>query len=118
MGFAATNISGTPLLQYLIGYVAIFLVAMVIRSDDETSLSAEYPQQGTSILLKCIINFAWFWQIIYMPGGFALEAATMFASSADGMTVVMNTLAVTFIMEIDNMLYCNLLSEDAKEVYQ
>jgi hypothetical protein len=114
--FASTAIAGTPLLQYLIGYVAIVLVGSVLRSDDENNFLATFSEKKT--VVTHIINFAWFWQTVYIPGCFALEAATMFSSSSDGMTVVLNTLAVTFIMEIDNMLYANMLSEDAKEAYQ
>lgn len=108
---------GMPAVQYCIGYVAILLTASVIRSDDAQTLVSMCPHQRNYVL-QWISYLAWFWQLVYLPGVFALEAATLFARSMDAMVVVMNTLAVTFIMDIDKMFYQNFLGEEQKNAYQ
>lgn len=112
------SLAGVPIIQYGMGYVSLFLVAQAIKADDLESLMAVLPNRDSGILIWCISRFAWFWQTVYVPGCFAIEVATMFAGATDASTVVMNTLAATFIMEIDNMLYNNMLSERQKAIYQ
>mmetsp|Transcript_52424 Transcript_52424/g.86942 ORF Transcript_52424/g.86942 Transcript_52424/m.86942 type:complete len:462 (+) Transcript_52424:53-1438(+) len=112
------SIAGVPVLQYGMGYVALFLVASAIKADDLQSLMAVLPNRDNGIVLWCISRFAWFWQTVYVPGCFALEVATMFAGSNDASAVVMNAVAANFIMEMDNMLYNTMLSEREKAIYQ
>lgn len=115
--FSNASLWGVPIIHYMIGMVSIVIVASVIKADSEASFAAPIPLQDRHVGWK-LLQFARFWETIYMPGCFALEAATMFGGSRDALTIVTNTLQVTFIMEVDNLLYRNLLSKEEKDAYQ
>lgn len=114
--FKNAAVFGVPLMHYMIGFVSIVIVASVIKVDSECSFAAPLPLQDT--FLRYPLKLARWWETVYMPGCFALEAASMFAGSPDALTIVTNTLQVTFIMEIDNVLYRNFLTNSAKSAYQ
>jgi len=116
--FEANSVGGLPSIFVAVSAVATLLVALVLKQEDTDLLSVSYPQGKQSFGLKCIMDFVWFLQAIYMPGCFAIEAAAMFANSSDSLEVVMNTLAVTFIMDVDNMLYGSILSYADRRLYQ
>lgn len=93
-------------------------VALVIKQEDTDLMSASFPPGEQSFAAARVLDFVWFLQAVYMPGCFAVEAVAMFANSRDSLEVVMNTLAVTFIMDVDNMLYNSILSHADRALYQ
>eukprot|EP00971_Amphidinium_carterae_P162667 3225184-Amphidinium_carterae.1 len=65
-----------------------------------------------------VVLYSWFVQSIFLPGVFAASVAMLLADSRDALEIVMNTLAVTFLLEVDDMMYVAVLNEEQKAAYQ
>ena len=50
-------------------------------------------------------------QAVFLPGVFAACVAMLLADSVDALEMIMNTLAVTFLLEIDDIMYKVVLTD-------
>lgn len=116
--YAEVTFMGEPVLFLLVVLVALVIIALIIKSETDGSLLVMYPDRNSKRGIWCFVNFVWFQQMVFVPAIFSVEAAALFSSSADTSALIMNTLAVTFILEIDNILYCSVLEDSQKKAYQ
>jgi len=77
-----------------------------------------YPAESAPRSTLFFISVAWFVQVIFIPLTFAIDIAAAMAASDDALDVVLNGLALTFILEVDNLLFRYLLSRPQQESYR
>merc|ERR1719265_1399899 len=116
--FASFGFAGTPAIHWCACFVSIFIIHLTIRSDYTQTLRAIFPRRDKRFGLWCLTHASWFWKGVFIPGLLSMESAQLFAQSHDPIQVVMNTLAVSFIMDVDDMMYCSLLNPQQKLRYQ
>jgi hypothetical protein len=115
--FSTRSIHGSTFMDVASSMLAMLLVALSIKGEDMQSLSALYPCRERGVFMWSCVMFIWFIQCVYLPAVVGVSAATMLADSEDASDIVINALAVTFILEIDDMMYENLLSDQDRSVY-
>merc|ERR1711879_459048 len=86
--------------------------------DDKETLGCIYPTADSPKVVVYVANLAWFMQCVMLPMSLVSSIPTILATSGDSIDVVMNALAITFIIEIDNMLYNALLTGTQRSEYQ
>eukprot|EP00971_Amphidinium_carterae_P245314 4871613-Amphidinium_carterae.1 len=94
------------------------LITYSISVQDISVLETVYPGRSCGRLTRALAAYAWFCQAMFLPSIFAACVAVLIANSHDALSIVMNTLAVTFLLEVDDMLYDAVLTEEEKYVYQ
>mmetsp|Transcript_45572 Transcript_45572/g.83444 ORF Transcript_45572/g.83444 Transcript_45572/m.83444 type:complete len:448 (-) Transcript_45572:193-1536(-) len=110
--------NGQPMPILAIGTAAITLITYSISLQDISVLETLYPGPNKSFLVRMMVFYSWFVQAIFLPGVFSASVAMLLADSRDALEIVMNTLAVTFLLEIDDMMYVAVLNEEQKASYQ
>eukprot|EP00929_Paragymnodinium_shiwhaense_P099071 TRINITY_DN60633_c0_g1_i1.p1 TRINITY_DN60633_c0_g1~~TRINITY_DN60633_c0_g1_i1.p1 ORF type:complete len:259 (-),score=26.50 TRINITY_DN60633_c0_g1_i1:110-844(-) len=68
--------------------------------------------------LVWFLKFIWFIQRVFVPFFFVIAAPQLLAIISSTLDVIFNTLAVTFVLEIDDILYASLLSNAEKKEYE
>lgn len=111
-------IHGDPLMTVIVGFFGCFMVSLAIRADTAQYQSSLYPRRDDNPTLWCVVTAIWLVQTIYMPGIFCLEATVLLASSEDSIDILMNCVAATFLLEMDDVVYSGLLREHDREEYQ
>uniref|UniRef100_A0A7S2QFL1 Uncharacterized protein n=1 Tax=Zooxanthella nutricula TaxID=1333877 RepID=A0A7S2QFL1_9DINO len=110
--------SGDPLLIFVMGFTACVLVGLSAKQDAEQYLSAVYPRREHGFALWCLTRAVWLAQSIFLPGMFCIQATMLLAMSTDTMSILLNTLAVTFLLEMDDAFYEGFLTSRDREEYQ
>jgi len=110
--------NGQPVPILAIGTAAITLITYSISLQDISVLETLYPGNRTSLLVRIVVSYSWFVQAIFLPGVFSASVALLLSDSRDALEIVMNTLAVTFLLEVDDMMYVAVLNDEQKARYQ
>merc|ERR1711941_201930 len=81
-------------------------------------MECSYPGKDARPWLRCTGTVLWFIQTVYLPACVCIEICKLFAHNATPLDILMNALAVTFIVEADEMLYSAVLTDSQKASYQ
>lgn len=108
---------GRPMGFGLVAAAAIFMNVACLCVLYEMIAKTFYPV-SRSPLINCVVNIAWFVQACFLPGLFTTSVPFLIAESPTVMDMVMNSVAATFLLEIDGGLYAACLSSAEKASYQ
>eukprot|EP00403_Amphidinium_massartii_P024987 CAMPEP_0178392410 /NCGR_PEP_ID=MMETSP0689_2-20121128/11665_1 /TAXON_ID=160604 /ORGANISM="Amphidinium massartii, Strain CS-259" /LENGTH=437 /DNA_ID=CAMNT_0020012985 /DNA_START=59 /DNA_END=1369 /DNA_ORIENTATION=+ len=117
-GFGNKMISDQPGPILAVGISAMVLITYSISVQDLSVLQTVYPGGRIGPWTSALVIYSWFCQAVFLPSIFAACVSMLLADSHDALTMVMNTLAVTFLLEVDDMLYDAVLDEEEKQNYQ
>jgi len=109
---------GDLLIRTVIAFVGIIVVSITINSDVNKSYHMVSPDSDSSWLLRGLLTVFWYLQCVYLPSTAVMEIGRLFALSGTPMGILMNILAATFIVEIDEMFYDMLLAPAEKGAYE
>lgn len=110
-------IFGIPFQDLVASLLSLLLISFCVRADDCEALSTVYPDDSAPLLARGVANLAWFLQSWIVPLTVCQSASSLMVGSEDTTEVVMNALAITFILEVDDMLYATVLSRQECEDY-
>jgi len=71
-----------------------------------------------SVVEIVLLFLAWVLQAVYLTGFFVNAVPTLLSLSNDSLDLVFNILATTFILEVDNLLYENVLEKTQRREYE
>lgn len=81
------------------------LAAVSMMADDKELLSCIYPNRSHSLRVRAVATIAWCFQGFVVPLTLLASIPVLMANSMTAVDVVMNGLAVLFILDVDDMLY-------------
>lgn len=100
------------------GAFACLLVAGAMKLEDDESMRSLHRSAEVSSTTWCIMEAAWFFRTIYSPMCFVVGSVLLIVGSKDSLDTVLNSLAVAYYLDIDNMMYNCFLSPTEKRKYQ
>jgi len=116
--FKTKLLNGQPWPVLAACIAAYVVIAWQMVCQDREVLETVYPCRKSSVGIQCLMTYAWFIQACFLPGVFLVSISFFIADSADALEIIMNTLAVTFLLDVDNMMYSCCLSSTQKSGYQ
>eukprot|EP00450_Noctiluca_scintillans_P018659 CAMPEP_0194520324 /NCGR_PEP_ID=MMETSP0253-20130528/54253_1 /TAXON_ID=2966 /ORGANISM="Noctiluca scintillans" /LENGTH=385 /DNA_ID=CAMNT_0039364541 /DNA_START=66 /DNA_END=1223 /DNA_ORIENTATION=- len=111
-------IHGEPVGILAAGLAGVFLVAANVKSEDRELMEASCSFYTGVLWKSCLLFLVWVLQAVYLTGFFVNAVPTLLSLSNDSLDLVFNMLATTFILEVDNLLYENVLEKAERREYE
>merc|ERR1712019_237588 len=96
----------------------MYVATLDVKRDNMEALTTRYPDRSAPLKALLLANVAWFVQCIMIPMALMWCLALLMATSSDTSEVIMNGLAITSIIDIDNMMYEGVLSAKQRIDYE
>ncbi|CAK0831961.1 unnamed protein product [Prorocentrum cordatum] len=81
------------------------LAAVAMMADDKERLSSIYPDRSHSLRVRAVVTACWSLQGFIVPTIILTSIPILMVNSMNAVDVVLNGLAVLFILDVDDMLY-------------
>jgi len=129
-----------PIINFLSSLVSLVLLALLMKNDTEGTLLTTCPMEilclprskfdkrpdpprslvyWTVQTLNCtLLMVAWCCRALLLPILGGLGTAQAFAGSSSAQDIVLNSVAIGFVYELDDVLYQTLLPERTRKAYE
>lgn len=124
-----------PTINVLASGVAMFLLTLVLSSDALETLLTPHPIVGVimshdrsqtvqrhlspiDVVLAMFLHIIWAVRAIFMPAMAAVGTAMAMASANDSVEIVLNSVAIGFVFELDNVMYPILITSNDRNAYE
>lgn len=111
-------VDGDFLIRSITAVSGMFVVWMLINEDMYNQGRASFPGPSAPVWLRVSMNIFWFLQAVLLPVTLTMEIGRLFALCRTPMDIVLNTLAATFVVEIDEFLFNSILTQAQKHEYK
>jgi len=85
--------------------VILFLASMTMMADDRDQIASIYPCERSPLSTRAVAACAWCIQSLLLPCFMVFLIPSLLSTSMNTCDVVMNGLAITFIIKIGDLLY-------------
>ncbi|CAK0881884.1 unnamed protein product [Prorocentrum cordatum] len=110
-------IGGDSICRSIMGLLSCAVVCILVNGDIHNQARASLPDPGAPGWLRVCMTMFWFLQAVLLPSTAIMEIGRLFALSKSPMDIVLNTLAATFIVELDELLFEGVLTTEQKAEY-
>lgn len=115
--FGGKVIAGKSRIEWVVASFCLVVVLLIVKVDDQQLLSASYPT-GLGRVQQFIFFLLWSLRSLYRCAFVSSATIFLIVDAGDVMSIIMNSVAVTFLLEIDDLAYSAGLAADAQERYQ
>mmetsp|Transcript_89533 Transcript_89533/g.252280 ORF Transcript_89533/g.252280 Transcript_89533/m.252280 type:complete len:456 (+) Transcript_89533:89-1456(+) len=115
--FGSKVLFGKPRVEWVVAAFSYLVVLLTVKADDRQLLLSAYPT-GLGLVYQTAFFLMWTLRTFYRSAWIISATVVMIAGSGDIEGIIMNSVAATFLLEIDDLAYSTVLSEAAQKRYQ
>ncbi len=121
----------TPLLHAIASVSALVMLALTAKGDTEGTLLTPCPAASCSwsphtsglrrllrVLLCIFLQFVWSLRSLFVPVCAGIGTAGVFIQSTNLVDIVLNSMAISFVFELDEFLYHTLVPARQRQAFQ
>lgn len=116
--YAPMVVHNQPIIDIVCSLLVIILVASRLMVQDLQTLTTAYPEPIHEVSwIKGLVRYTWWVQACWLPVMLGNSAALLLATSSNVEDVLFNALALTFLLDIDDMMYESFVTSTMKREY-
>merc|ERR1712232_1166940 len=108
---------GKPRVEWAVAALSYLVVLLTVKDDDRQVLGMASPEALTFPVNKMLF-ILWMFRSFYRSAWITMATIVLIAGSNDSGGMILNSVAATFLSEIDDLVYSAVLSPETRERYQ